>query len=140
MVVLNRTDIILSQLPLGQLVVLRPFGRLDDLLHLRDEDIRLLYFILQRLHITIYLSAAVLNSRLPHPCRLFVVVIVHQQHLQPHSTSLNVGHPMFIVKRGAASNLEPVLRMLRSDWSRHHMIFISMPLLKLKSTFTRSDL
>ena len=47
--------------------------------------------------------------------------------------------PMFIVKCGAASNLEPVLRMLCSDWSRHHMIFISMPLLKLKSTFTRSD-
>ena len=51
-----------------------------------------------------------------------------------------VGQPMFIVKCGAASNLEPVLRMLLSDWSRHHMIFISMPLLKLKSTFTRSDL
>ena len=60
--------------------------------------------------------------------------------MKPHLTSLNVGHPMFIVKCGAASNLKPVLGMLRSDWSRHHMIFISMPLLKLKSTFTRSDL
>ena len=59
--------------------------------------------------------------------------------MKPHLTSLNVGHPMFIVKCRAASNLELVLRMLCSDWSRHHMIFISMPLLKLKSTFTRSD-
>ena len=59
--------------------------------------------------------------------------------MKPHLTSLNVGHPMFIFKCGAASNLEPALRILCSDWSRHHMIFISMPLLKLKSTFTRSD-
>ena len=28
--------------------------------------------------------------------------------MKPHLTSLNVGHPMFIVKCGAASNLEPV--------------------------------
>ena len=56
-------------------------------------------------------------------------------NMYPLLTSLNVGHPMFIVKCGAASNLEPVLRMLCSDWSRHHMIFISTPLLKLKSIF-----
>ena len=43
-----------------------------------------------------------------------------------------------LLESGAASNLEPVLRMLCSDWSRHHMIFTSMPLRKLKSTITRS--
>ena len=34
---------------------------------------------------------------------------------------------MFIVKCGAASSLEPVLRILRSDWSRHFISFIKTP-------------
>ena len=60
--------------------------------------------------------------------------------LDPHLTSLKLGHPSFIVKCGAASNLEPALRMLHSHWSRHHMTNISIPPLALKSTLTRSDI
>ena len=47
---------------------------------------------------------------------------------------------MFIIKCGAASNLEPILRMLRSDWSKHHMIFISIGRNKYRKLKATSNL